>query len=395
MFIPSIRYGFIRGRQLEGTYPGDPKLGVWAITHNRTLFGWGQVGEDEWPYFGKGEFVAAEPPGLDESAKRHRVHHYQRIRNSLEARAILERNGKIRARLSKGHPSGKPDRPLEVKVSFEITQHFLHAPRGLVDNPPAGSHVIGVHAVPLLGYSRTQDWFEFFNLWAGWGDNQRGYMPLDFFDNWMIDSWYIDMASSSLPNAPGTHELRWDVPDPFGDRLHGLEIYDGDGDERIAWSFAVRRGGYLDIEEFYVRPAYRRRGHGTRLTEMVRELSESEGLPLRVWIPYADCEEANRPALASILSKLSLNVRRSGVRWAAYRATPSKRKVIVFDPIDVPPRPAFAKSSMPAAASPSGPAENAQEMASYGDPLTDDALSEIADALFCALDAEEGPDAQL
>ncbi|MGC8638338.1 MAG: GNAT family N-acetyltransferase [Isosphaeraceae bacterium] len=394
MFIPSIRYGFIRARQLEGSYPGDPKLGVWPITHNRTLFGWGQVDEDEWPYPRKDEFVAPEPPGLDESAKRHRVHHYQRIRSSSEARSILERKGKIEARLSNGHSPREVDRPLEVKVAFEITEEFLHAPRGLINNPPAGSQVIGVHAVPLLGYSRSQHWFEFHTLWAGWGDNQRGYMPLDFFDNWMTDSWCIDKSSPDLPNVPGIHELRWEAPDPLGDQLYGLELYDGDADERMAWSFAVHRGGHLDIEEFYVKPAYRRRGHGSRLSEMVRELSEKIGFPLRAWIPYADCEQTNRPALTSILAKLRLNVRRSGVRWAAYRATPSKRKDIIFDPIDVPPRPAFAKKSWPVATAGSVPAKGEQGAVSYGGPLTDEALCAIADALFCALDAEEAVDGQ-
>ena len=28
----SRRYGFVRSRQLEGTFPGDPKTGVWPIT---------------------------------------------------------------------------------------------------------------------------------------------------------------------------------------------------------------------------------------------------------------------------------------------------------------------------------------------------------------------------
>ena len=312
MFIPSIRYSFIRGRQLEGTYPGDPSLGVWPVTYNRTIFGWGQVAEDEWPYFRKGEFVAPEPPDLDVSAKRHRAHHYQRIRSSSEARLILEGNRKIRDRPSNGNPLRELDRPLEVKAAFEITEEFLHAPRGLINNPPAGSHVVGVHAVPLLGYSHSQHWFEFFTPWSGWGDNQRGYMPLDFFDNWMTDSWCIDMSSPSLPNAPGNHELRWESPDPLGDHLYGLELFDGDADERMAWSFIVHRGGHLDIEELYVRPSYRHRGHGTRLSEMVRELSEQKGLPLRAWIPHADCDQANRPALTSILTKLRLNVHIAG-----------------------------------------------------------------------------------
>src|SRR5262249_34450768 len=137
----------------EGTYPGDQKLGVWPITLNRTQFGRGQVAESEWPYFRNGEFVAPEPPGLDESAKRHRVHHYQRIRHSSEARTILKRNDRIMGQIRKGRPPSRVGSPLEVKVAFEITQQFLRAPRGLIENPPADSHVLGTHAVPLLGYS--------------------------------------------------------------------------------------------------------------------------------------------------------------------------------------------------------------------------------------------------
>ena len=72
------------------------------------------------------------------------------------------------------------------------------------------------------------------------------------------------------------------------------------------------------------------------------------------------------------------------MRWAAYQATPSKRKAIVFDPIDIPERPAYAKNSSPVATARSASAEGAQDAVSEGGPLTDEALCEIADALFCA-----------
>jgi hypothetical protein len=72
---------------------------------------------------------------------------------------------------------------------------------------------------------------------------------------------------------------------------------------------------------------------------------------------------------------------------------PSKRKEIVSDPIDAPPRPAYAKNGTREATLRSGSVENA--LLSYEGPVTDEALSEIADALFCALDAEESADGGL
>jgi hypothetical protein len=34
-------YGFVRSRQLDGTFPGDAGTGVWPITACRTERGWG------------------------------------------------------------------------------------------------------------------------------------------------------------------------------------------------------------------------------------------------------------------------------------------------------------------------------------------------------------------
>lgn len=393
MFVSSVRYSYIRARQLEGTYPGDPKEGVWPINSNRILYGWGMVAESEWPYFRKDDFLGPEPPGLDQSAKRRRVRHYQRIRNSSEARVLLNRNSRVLSKLERGRTPARLGERLEIKVAFEITPEFVNAPRGLVISPPPDSPILGAHGVPLIGYSRSQDWFEFFNPWGpSWGDKGRGHMPADFFDAWMIDSWAIDLRSAPLPETAGIHELQWEIPDPLGDQLSGFEIYDADADERIGWSFAVHRGEHLDIEELYVKPAYRRRGYGIRLAEMVRKVSQARDLPLRSWIPYADYAETNRPALAIIMLKLGLNLRRSGVRWAAYRAAPSKRTKIVFDQITVPPRPAYARSAFPVTSPASSSSGRSNEIVPYEGKLTEEALADIADALFCDLDAEEAAD---
>ena len=40
-FQPSVMYNFVRSRQLEGTFPGDPLTGVWPITSYRVSRGMG------------------------------------------------------------------------------------------------------------------------------------------------------------------------------------------------------------------------------------------------------------------------------------------------------------------------------------------------------------------
>jgi hypothetical protein len=68
-FRPSQIYGFVRARQLEGTYPGDPQTGVWPITAARVHFGWGAPPEEMWPRNHAFRWPPSEPSGLDIAAK--------------------------------------------------------------------------------------------------------------------------------------------------------------------------------------------------------------------------------------------------------------------------------------------------------------------------------------
>jgi GNAT superfamily N-acetyltransferase len=391
------RYNFRRSRQLEGTYPGSPKEGVWGITAHRVSFGWGTIKEHEWP-LGKpdgSDFLDPEPPGLDQSAKRYRIHHYERIRNSTEVRVILAHNKNSLSSLKKDLTGLQAGQLFWIQLAFEVTREFVNAPRGLIALPSPESPVLGTHSVALLEYSHSQGWFEFNNTWgADWGNNGQGYMPAGFVDEWMTESWAVDVSTATFPESSGIQELRWEVLDPLGDFLYGLEIYDGNADERIGWSFVVHRGSYFDIEELYVRPDYRGRGFGGRLVGMILDLAKKYGHTLRAWIPFVDCQEGNRPALARTILKLGLNIRRSGVPWAAYVAVPSKRTVITFDDIRIPQTPAYSKSSsqQPGDGTPRFVGHCGE--LSYEGGLSDDALSEIAESLFRALDAEEAEHAE-
>ena len=335
----SIPYGIIRARQLEGTYPGDVGRGAWGISYNRVCFGWGRVDEKCWPRFQSGteqsDFLRAEPEGIDETAKRHRVRFYERVRSAAQCRKIINHNQtyleSFQKKLLKNGRFTEPDQDvpgyLEMKGAFEITRQFVNAPRGIVLLPPPDAVVVGTHAVPLIRDLKSQKAFEFSNSWGEqWGDHGTGRMPYEFFDQWLVEAWATDESAAELPGGRGIQDLTWDVPDLLGDKLHGLEVYDGDSDERIGWAFAVHRDRHLDVEELFVRPDRRGRGHGSRLAERLLGLAQRLGLPPRAWVTFADCAPGNQPALGSILAKLGLGIERSGVYWAAYRATQAALK---------------------------------------------------------------------
>ena len=92
----------------------------------------------------------------------------------------------------------------------------------------------------------------------------------------------------------------------------------------IGWTFAVRRWGgpFLDVEELFVRPAFRGLGKGKILGQELRNLSEREGCPLRLWIPHVDANSTNLTKVEKIAKPLSLRIEVSGVQWASLKATP-------------------------------------------------------------------------
>lgn len=119
--------------------------------------------------------------------------------------------------------------------------------------------------------------------------------------------------------------MNWGIHSVIGNGLHAIEIYDYSNDERMGWCFVVSRDEWLEVEELFVRPAYRRQGYGRRLSDMLLELSSQSNLPLRLWISHADVDPNNHILLNWLSSYLGLHLRDSEVRWASYRAEPKRR----------------------------------------------------------------------
>jgi len=344
----SVRYNHARAQELEGTYATNPGMGVWSVSSARTLFGWGcvELTAEVLDPVG-GDLADPFAPGLDQLAKRHRIRYYQRVRNSAEAKVVLAQPKRV---TSPDVVQGPPLNPLPCLLAdFEITQDFVEAPGGNVEISPPGSPIIATHTVVICSDDEIRGRLGFANSYwgTGWGQEGRGTMSYDFFDENLVESWSADFRPVSIPQlGPGVNWFEWEPRVPLAERVHSFEFYDPDADERIGWIFATARDGFLDVEEIFVRPRYRGRGYGGKLAARLLDAARRLGLPLRAWIPFADAYPENLPALAAILMRLGLAPKRSGVGWAAYQALPASRgEEIRFEPIRIPARPTHSLES--------------------------------------------------
>ena len=181
----SVLYAFVRGRQLEGTYPGDRSTGIWPITDARIRRGWGSPPEEMWPE--SDEWPPSEPPNIDAAAKAYRIGRYQRVRTLLECKAVL-------AGLA------------PVLVSLEITDKWGTAPSGRIRALSPNESPCGWHSVLLVGYDDGKSEFTFAS------GSTRELLRLGLDDNRRITST-CDSAriSGQLPNCrrSGQNRRTW------------------------------------------------------------------------------------------------------------------------------------------------------------------------------------------
>lgn len=307
----STMYRFVRGRQLEGTFPGEPSTGIWPITGWRVGFGWGDLPEEAWPT-SRGQWPPIEPPDADAQAKRYRTGRYQRVRSLDECKRVLG-----------------GDRPLPILVSLDITEKWWDAPNGRVPAPDPHDVVVGNHCVLLVGYDDSSAEFTFQNSWgANWGDQGFGYIDYKMFEETWWEGWLSDYVGGrdDTPKEPaGFRQGSWGLQEHGGGIFHCRE-FNNSSDERIGWTFAIERAEGVEVEELFVRPAFRRQGHGRRLIRLVNDLAVSKGLSLKIWIPDSDAELSNLGILRKLFDPLGLQIVDSGVRWvplvAASRTQP-------------------------------------------------------------------------
>jgi GNAT superfamily N-acetyltransferase len=306
-YRPSIQYGFIRSRQLEETFPGDKETGVWPITSHRISYGWGDPPEEYWPYpKPDAAWPGPERAGIDAIAKKYRIAPpYRRVRDIPACIQIIR--------------SGRP-----VTASLDITDKWANPPEGRIPAPsPQDIKLPTSHHVTLVNYDPASDEFKFHNSWGLWGDNGYGYIKSGILAATWWEGWTIvsSLPVNSEPRGVFPHPRAWEFDEVDGSKLHWLELVN-EADDRIAWVSAVQSTRSFEVEELFVRPPFRRSGHGKNLFRTMHAMAESKGLLFRMWVSFADTSPQNLEIIDRLARPFGLSIRPSGKRWARFVLAP-------------------------------------------------------------------------
>jgi GNAT superfamily N-acetyltransferase len=173
-------------------------------------------------------------------------------------------------------------------------------------------------------------------------------MPYEYFDRYVFECWAIYghfgvLRLHKCKKLDNEGRVRWSAHDEEDHRIYAFEVRDPRSDERRAWTFVIERDGALEVEELYVRPEYRRLGHGRWLADRVAHLARKKQMPLRLWVAFADCRaesESNYPALVATARQMGVQFRPCPVPWAAYFGTTEQPgEMVPVEPTIIPDRP--------------------------------------------------------
>jgi C1A family cysteine protease len=173
-FSPSRLFIYYNERLMEGTEDYDSgasiRDGIKSISKQ------GVCNERTWPYIPRK--LTVQPPHLAYiNALPHRALSYARVIQSQDS---------IKLALSQGFPIVFG---VSVYDSFESEEV---AKTGIVPMPVATEHMLGGHAILMVGY--TTNTFIFMNSWGTtWGDKGYGYIPFEYVTstNLACDLWTI------------------------------------------------------------------------------------------------------------------------------------------------------------------------------------------------------------
>ncbi len=350
--LPS-QYTWLMTRQFEGTYGDDWRLGVWPINYYRVAKSQGEIDEEIFSHkYGRLTLDSPWPKLSEEDrqlAQGCRMHHYFRVFEKTECIQLLGPVDNLSVtELILMPPSDRQrhrdrvfNRP-EVRLAIEITKEWYSPEAWRIPDPEKLSAVIGSHAVPIVGYRYTFDDFQFENRWGHWLEQRasEGTVSWETIRTFGIGLWgiYGKVVGPPVPFSPVRKLIHWECAAPSREfTVHGFEICEYG--RSIAWAFCRRKGNYIEIDEFFVLPEFRRQGCAKAIATQILRLSDAMQCELRAWIDYADAGGDNRPALESIMELLSLELQPSPMRLAAAVGT-SYAKPSIFQ-IDMPEKPAM------------------------------------------------------
>lgn len=179
-FMPSRLFVYYNERAMEGTVNQDAgaaiRDGIKSVSRQ------GVPPETDWPY-DVTQFAVKPSQQAYTDALLERAVLYQRLPVNLLT---------MQACLASGNP---------VITGFTVYESFesqVVADSGVVPMPRRGEQVLGGHAIDIVGYNNSSNWFIIRNSWSdSWGDKGYAYMPYKYLANPQLtgDMWTIRTVS--------------------------------------------------------------------------------------------------------------------------------------------------------------------------------------------------------
>jgi C1A family cysteine protease len=179
----SPRYVYANARKIDEF--NDDEEGTSVRAAMKVLLDKGVCYEVCWPYIP--QRPGSPCPTADSEALGFRIERYVRMETIQEMKESLVANGPF-------------------VMSILCFNGIFNAPNGVVPMPGEDEDYVGGHAICIVGYDDTEQYFKFKNSWGMlWGDGGYGYLPYDYLEDYMMDAW---SAKDSLYN-PTPPEPSW------------------------------------------------------------------------------------------------------------------------------------------------------------------------------------------
>lgn len=164
--VPSRLFVYYCERAIENTIGDDS--GAQLRDGAKALAKWGVCYETEWPY-DVAQFATVPTSQCYIDAEKHKAVLYHSIPQNLKS---------IKSALASGYPV-----PFGISV-YESFESDAVAANGIVPLPLLTEQLLGGHAVLIVGYDDSKQWFIVRNSWgSGWGDQGYFYLPYAYVTN--------------------------------------------------------------------------------------------------------------------------------------------------------------------------------------------------------------------
>jgi hypothetical protein len=204
-----------------------------------------------------------------------------------------------------------------VLAAFQVDDSWLES-KGDIDDPRRHAPQT-THSLLLIDHDDVTETFRFLNSWGPtWGDEGFGNLPYRYWSDRLLEAWIPDNRTITSPQTTESSGFAVSVnhaADWWGRQIHLVDIEDLGTKELVGWTILIQTSQELELEELFVRPAFREDGHGRILASIISEARIQIRLPLKAWVPHADWPAS--PAQEAVLGHLGLSLGETPERWAA------------------------------------------------------------------------------